>query len=320
MNSLLRPGLLGLVGACTLGGATTFAATAPATPRSMFERMSEASRAEYERTSVRLWAGAAPGAKGEAAEDVPRLYPLARPAGAGEGPVAAVIVFPGGGYNNHASHEAFPIAEYFRGAGLATFVLKYRLKPYSETVSLQDAQRAVRLVRARSAEWGVDPARIAAIGFSAGGHLAANLSTHADDGRRDAADVIERASSRLQTALLIYPWLVFEPVRGGGGARQPLPRVLGLKGLHQAIDGSTPPTFLLVGYDDDRTPYEHSLAYAARLHEMGTRFELHVLGAGGHGFGMRGTDPRLQAWPQLAVNWLVTCKFLPPRTTAAVTP
>jgi acetyl esterase/lipase len=311
MKLLLRFGFLSFASVC--------AAAAPATPRTIFGQMPDAARAEYEHTSVRLWEGAAPGAKGEAAEDVPRLYPLARPAAA-TGPVAVILVFPGGGYNNHAAHEAFPIAEYFRGAGMAAFVLKYRLKPYSEAVSLQDAQRAVRLVRARSAEFGVDPTRIAAIGFSAGGHLAANLSTHADDGRRDATDPIERASARLQTALLIYPWLVFEPVRSSAAARMPLPGVLRLNGLHQAVDARTPPTFLLVGYDDDRTPYEHSLAYTAKLHEAGTRFELHVLGTGGHGFGMRGTDARLQPWPQLAANWLVTCKFLPPKTAAAVTP
>jgi acetyl esterase/lipase len=222
-----------------------------------------------------------------------------------------VIVLPGGGYTYHAAHEAFPIAEHFRAAGLATFVLKYRLAPYFPAVSLLDAQRAVRLLRARAAEFGIDPSRIAVIGFSAGGHLAANLSTHADDGRPDAADPVDRQSCRLQSAMLIYPSLIYGPLSRDSAADRALPGILKLAGLHEAVDAKTPPTFLLVGYDDDKTPYENCLAYAAKLHEAGVRFELHILGTGGHGFGLGQRDSRLQVWPPLAVNWLETCAFLP---------
>jgi acetyl esterase/lipase len=282
---------------------------APPAPRSIFENVPAESRAVYEAAAIRLWPGRAPEAKGETAADTPLLYPVLPPKGTA--PVGVVLVLPGGGYTYHAAHEAFPIAEHFRAAGLAAFVLQYRLRPYEATVSLLDAQRAVRLLRARAAEFGLDPAKIAAIGFSAGGHLAANLSTHADDGRPGAADPVERQSCRLQSAMLIYPSLINGNLKRDNASARALPAILKLDGLHRAVDAKTPPTFLLVGYDDNMTPYENCLAYTAKLHEAGVRFELHVLGTGGHGFGMRVRDPRLQVWPQLAVNWLTTCAFLP---------
>jgi acetyl esterase/lipase len=278
--------------------------------------MTPGNRASYEATGMRLWVGTAPKATGDAAEDVPMLYRMP-PRKAGS-PVGAVIVFPGGAYEYLSAREAFPIAEYFRSAGLAAFVLKYRLLPYSHAVSLLDAQRAVRLVRARAEEFGVDPSRIAVIGFSAGGHLAANLSTHGDDGQLLTPDPVDRQSCRLRTALLVYPHLVTDPIPRDGAADRSLVHILYLNGLHQAVDAQTPPTFMVVGYNDESTPYEHCLAYTAKLHEAGVRFELHVLGTGSHGFGMGERDPRLQVWPQLALNWLTTCEFLSLHVGAAV--
>jgi acetyl esterase/lipase len=283
-------------------------AQTPAAPRTMFENMTAEVRTGYEAAGFRLWEGRAPSAKGDNAADIPMLYPVLPPRGTA--PTGVVLVLPGGGYNYLSSWEAFPIAEHFRAAGLAAFVLQYRLRPYDPAAALLDAQRAVRLLRARAAEFGLDPRKIAAIGFSAGGHLAANLSTHADDGRADAADPVERQSCRLQTALLIYPSIVYANLPRGRD-RRTLPEVLEIDGLHRAVGTKTPPTFLVVGGNDDRTPYENCLAYAAKLHESGVRFELHVLGTGGHGFSLRVRDPRLQVWGQLALNWLTTCDFLP---------
>ena len=279
-----------------------------------FGSMSAARRASYEAAALRIWEGRAPMATGDTAADCPLLYPVLPPKGAK--PVGAVIVFPGGGYNSHAAHEAFPIAEYFRKQGLAAFVLKYRLNPYSRDVSLQDARRAVRLLRACSAKFGIDPDKIAVIGFSAGGHLAANLSTHADDGFKGAVDPVDRQSCRPRTALLVYPGIVYAPIRRDTLADRSLAGLFARDGLHRAVNAATPPTFLIVGYDDDRALYEHCFAYAGKLHEAGVRFELHIHGYGGHGFGMRGTDPRLRAWPQLAVNWLETCGFSSAGSTA----
>jgi acetyl esterase/lipase len=282
----------------------------PTQIRSIFENLPPEVRTSYEAHGLRLWSDRAPEAKGVAAGDTPMLYPVLPSKGAT--PLAAVLVFPGGGYSYLSAQEAFPVAERFRETGLAAFVLQYRLRPYEPTtVALLDAQRAVRLLRARAAEFGIDPARIGAIGFSAGGHLAANLSTHADDGKADAADPVDRQSCRLQSAMLIYPSLVYTNFRRDGAAKMPLPAIFQQPGLHRGVDGRTPPTFMLVGYNDDRTPYEHCLAYSAALREAGVRFELHILGLGGHGFGTRSKDPRLQIWTPLAINWLTTCGFLP---------
>lgn len=272
-----------------------------------FGSMPAAQRASYEAAALRLWKERAPQALGDTDADIPMLYPVLPPKGAK--PAGAVLVFPGGGYRSHAAHEAFPIAEYFRQQGLAAFVLKYRLNPYSREVSLLDARRAVRLLRARSAELGIDPDKIAVIGFSAGGHLAANLSTHADDGFKGAVDPVERQSCRPRTAMLVYPGIVNSPIRRDTPADRSLTGLFAKDGLHGAVSAATPPTFLIVGYDDDRALYEHCFVYAGKLHEAGVRFELHILGYGKHGFGMRGTDSRLRAWPQLALNWLETCGF-----------
>jgi acetyl esterase/lipase len=295
-----------ILAATSLGCSVAIGASAP---RSIFEDVSEANRAIYESRSVRLWEGRAPSARGDAGADIPRLYPVLRPQAST--PVAAVLVFPGGGYTYHAAHEAFPIAERLRAAGVAAFVLKYRLQPYDSAVSLLDAQRAVRYLRAHSCDFGIDPARIGAIGFSAGGQLAAAVSAQADDGCRDAPDPVDRESCRLQTALLIYPALVSRDFSPANTAHRPLGDLASLDGLHRTVDATTPPTFLLVGYDDVHTPYENCLAYAAALHAAGVRFELHILGTGSHGFGLRSPDPRVQIWSQLAINWLATANFLP---------
>jgi acetyl esterase/lipase len=267
----------------------------------IFEGVAAAERASYETNALRLWDARAPGALGDAPEDAPLLYPLLPPKG--RTPAGAILVLAGGAYRSHAAPEAFPVAETCRRAGLAAFVLQYRLLPrYDPLVHpLGDAQRAVRLIRARAAAFNVDPARIAVIGFSAGGHLAANLSLHGDDGVSGAADAVERHSCRVQTVLLIYPGIL-PPDLPFPRPDRSLATLLATPGLHRQVDAQTPPTFLLVGYDDARAPYDNCLAYAGRLHEAGVRFELHILGRGGHGPEVR--DERLQLWNGLALDWL----------------
>lgn len=290
-----------------LAGLSGFAQDAGvAPPRSIFGRLSPDARAHYESTAIRLWETAAPGANGDAPEDIPLLYPVL-PAQPSAQARPAILVFAGGSYNFHSAAEAFPIAERFRDAGFAAFVLKYRLNPYSRSVALSDAQRAVRVLRSRSAEFHLDASRIAAIGFSAGGHLAANLSTRGDEGHPEAKDPVEQFSCRIQSALLFYPAILSSRIDRSATPHRDLTALLGLDGLHRQVDAHTAPTFMIVGYDDSSTPYENCLVHAARLHEAGVRFELHVLGAGQHGGSVR--EARRSAWEPLALEWLTTCGF-----------
>ena len=198
--------------------------------------------------TLRLWTDRAPGALGDDDADVPTLtvYMPRNTAG----PMTAVIIAPGGGYMNLAmNHEGRQPANYFNTLGVAAFVLKYRLGPrYHHPVELGDAQRAIRMVRARAGEWHIAPDRIGIMGFSAGGHLASTASTHFDAGNPSAADPIDRAGSRPDFAILGYPVITFiesvdasgiEDVTARGRARpgpcaQPLQRDAGLG--HDAAD------------------------------------------------------------------------------------
>ncbi len=154
-----------------------------------------------------LWENGAPGALGHEDSDIPTLtyYPAL------EGVPTAVIVAPGGGYRDLAmNHEGRQVANWLNAAGISAFVLKYRLGPrYHHPIELGDAQRAIRLVRTRAAEYGVKPDRIGMMGFSAGGHLTSTAETHFDTGNPDAADPIDRASSRPDFAILGYAVISF---------------------------------------------------------------------------------------------------------------
>src|SRR5205085_644401 len=144
---------------------------------------------------IKLWPDAAPGSIGSEAVDVPTITPYLPPRDKATG--AAVVVCPGGGYQMLADHEGRPVAEWLNSIGVAAFVLKYRIAPrYHHPSPMRDAQRALRTVRARAAEWGIDPRRIGILGFSAGGHLASTAATHFDAGKADATDPIERVSAR----------------------------------------------------------------------------------------------------------------------------
>src|SRR5258705_6928912 len=153
--------------------------------------------------SFKLWPSGAPGAVGNEPVDAPTLTPyLPKENATG----AAVIVCPGGGYDHLAAHEGGPIAEWLNSIGITAFVLKYRLGPrYHHPAPLQDAARAIRTIRARAAEWKLDPERVGILGSSAGAHLAATIATHFDSGKSDAGDPIERLSSRPNLLILLYP-------------------------------------------------------------------------------------------------------------------
>jgi len=261
---------------------------------------------------IPLWTGTAPGAQGAAQEDVPRIdvyLPLKTP---GVASIPAVVVCPGGAYHRVAmSEEGYPAQRHLNALGIAVFILHYRVGPkYHHPVELGDAARAIRLVRSRAAEWGVDPARVGIMGFSAGGHLASTISTHFDAGTPTATDPIDRMSSRPDFAILVYPVISFDDAITHQGSKHnllgdhPDSALVANLSNERMVTSTTPPTFLIHGFDDNVVPVENSLRYYSALQKAGVKSELHVFQNAEHGSGMGGNDPVLSVWPTLLANWL----------------
>lgn len=239
---------------------------------------------------------------------------------------ASVVICPGGGYGMLATeHEGEEVAEWLNTLGVTGVVLKYRLGPrYHHPVMLQDAQRAIRTVRAKSKDWQLDPKRVAILGFSAGGHLASTAATHFDAGKKDATDPIEQQSSRPDLAILVYPVIALATPFGHSGS---LANLLGDKPSQELIESlsnerqvtkDTPPTFLAHTNQDTGVPPENSLLFALALRKAGVPVELHLFEKGQHGLGL-GTgwkrhgippDEAFQAWPRLCATWLKGRGFL----------
>lgn len=257
-----------------------------------------------------LWTGGAPGAVGDSSADRPTLTPYLPTPGSGTG--TAVVVFPGGGYGHLAvDHEGEQVARWLNGLGAAAFVVKYRLGPaYRHPTMLQDAQRAIRLVRSRAAEWGVDPGRVGVIGFSAGGHLASTTGTHFDADVRGVGDGIDATEARPDFMMLIYPVITMQLSYTHRGSRQNLlgedpPAALAWELSNETqVTPSTPPTFLVHTTDDAGVPVENSLRFYRALREAGVPVEMHLYETGRHGFGLAPTNPVLSTWANLAEAWM----------------
>lgn len=211
---------------------------------------------------------------------------------------AAVIVYPGGGFNVLAMDiEGTETCDWLTSNGISCVLLKYRVPcehigAYRECPQAhQDAQRAMSIVRSRAAEWRIDPHRIGVLGYSAGAHMAIMSSTHFDR-TYAAVDEADSVSSRPDFAIVLYPGRV--AYRQTNFAPNPDIRVT----------DRTPPTFLVHAYDDHLNPVENSLLYAAALRRAGVPAEIHIYTKGGHAFGLRRTDSSATAWPQLAEAWL----------------
>lgn len=260
--------------------------------------------------SFPLWPGAAPGALGSADKDTPTLTPFFPSPDQATG--AAIIVCPGGGYEFLASHEGEGYARWLSENGIAAFVLKYRLGSggYRHPVELQDAARALRLVRANATEWRLDPKRIGIIGSSAGGHLASTLLTHFDAGDTNAVDAVERQSSRPDLGILCYPVITMGDFthRGsrknlfGTNATPELVRELSNE-LHVTKD--TPPCFVWHTFEDKVVPVENSLQFATALRQAGVPFDLHIYQHGGHGMGLGSNDYEPGKWHP----WVRDCTY-----------
>jgi len=229
---------------------------------------------------------------------------------------AACIICPGGGYGTLVvGAEGHGIAAWLNSHGIAGIVLEYRLPKGRPFVPLNDAQRAIRTVRARAADWKIDPAKVGIIGFSAGGHLAATAATHFDDGDPKSADPTERQSSRPNFAILVYPVVSMGELGHGGSRRNLLgtdakPELVELFSNEKQVTPETPPIFLAHAVDDKPVNPEHSRILHAALKKAGVATEYLELPGGGHGLnGYKG--PHWDAWQTAAVKWLAAQKMIP---------
>ena len=263
-----------------------------------------------------LWPAGAPGALGDEDRDKPALTIYMPPNTTG--PMTAVIVAPGGGYGRLSMNlEGRAPANYLNTLGIAAFVLRYRLGPrYHHPIEIGDVQRAIRILRARAAEWHLAPDRIGLMGFSAGGHLASSASTHFDAGKADAADPIDRMSSRPDFAILGYPVITFVEAWTHQGSKTNLLGDVADASLARSLSSetqvtaATPPTFIYQTNADTTVPAENAVAYYLALRKAGVPAELHVFRNGPHGTGLGQQDPALAEWPRLLANWLRVSGFM----------
>jgi acetyl esterase/lipase len=264
-------------------------------------------------TVLDVWPGPAPGENGATVgeeketrkgDKVTSLTNVSKPTLSVYRPAAdkntgvAILVFPGGGYTHLAvDHEGEQVAQWLNSIGVTAAVLKYRVPRRPGTPqgtppqqALMDAQRAISLVRSKAGDWGVDPKRVGVLGFSAGGHLGAWVSTNADKRAYEPVDDNDKVSIRPDFAVLIYAGGVVKR-----GSDQLAPEI--------RVNSETPPTFLVHATNDSS---ENSALLYLALKRAGVPAELHIFSTGGHGFGMRPNTQPYAAWPKRCEEWLRT--------------
>jgi acetyl esterase/lipase len=227
---------------------------------------------------------------------------LYKPKGKNTG--AAIVVFPGGGYQIlSVDLEGTEVCDWLNGIGVTCVLLKYRVPdsgPYPKSAAaLQDAQRAMGLVRMHAAEWGIDPHRVGVLGFSAGGHLSAAISNHYDRRLYGPVDDADKQSCKPDFAVVLYPGYL--ALAEQNFAPNP--------DIHPTAE--TPPTFILQA-EDDPVHIENSVVYFMALKNAKVPAELHVYAEGGHGYGLRPRDLPIMGWPKLVETWMHTIKVLQP--------
>jgi acetyl esterase/lipase len=225
-----------------------------------------------------------------------------------------VVVFPGGGYRALAMDlEGSEICEWLASIGVTGILLKYRVpnsgphwdencnceKDAEKPLALEDAQRTIGLVRLNAAAWNIDPRKIGVIGFSAGGHLVADISTHYEKRTYPIMDEADKLSCRPDFGIALYPGHMLEHTTKDYQLNPTIP-----------IDSNTPPTFLLQAGNDPVDTIQNSLVYYIALRKAGVPAEYHVYAEGGHAFGVRKTNLPISDWPKLAEIWLHTIKMI----------
>jgi len=259
-----------------------------------------------------LWSGGAPGAKGDKDTDKPSVTVHLPPPEKANG--TAVVICPGGGYGAlMMSYEGHDIAKWLNQYGITGIVLKYRISPYRHPAPLLDGQRAMRMARTNAKEWNIDPKRIGIMGFSAGGHVAATVGTHFDAGDPKAADPIERASSRPDFLVLVYPVISMSD-KGGAVCREtllgktPAAADVDLLSNEKQVTDQTPPTFLVHAKTDQVVPILHSAMFLEALKAHQVPAEFLELPTGQHGLGC-GKGELWAAWQAKCLEWLKARKL-----------
>jgi acetyl esterase/lipase len=267
-----------------------------------------------------LWPKGAPGALGTAEKDIPTLTVYLPEPSKASG--SAMVICPGGGYAGLAPHEGADYARFLNESGIACFVLKYRLgsSGYRHPAMLQDAARAVRTVRARASEWGVEGNHVGIMGSSAGGHLASTLLTHFDSGKPDDADPVEQQSSRPDLGILCYAVITMGQFTHQGSknnllGKDPPPDLVRDLSNELQVTKATPPCFIWHTWEDTAVPIENSLQFASALRQASVPFDLHIYQKGPHGIGLgsRERDPgpgRRQPWSSDCIFWLKAQGFV----------
>jgi len=267
-------------------------------------------------TAIPIWPQGTPGALGTTEKDSPTLTPYLpdNPSG------AAMLIIPGGGYGRIYEGQAEPFALWLNEQGIAAFVLRYRLgtSGYRYPSQLQDAVEAMRQIREQAAKWKIDPHRIGALGFSAGGHLLTTLLNRPEDGEVPGADTQGRASPRPDIAIVCYPVIsmIAKPHQNSlknliGDA--PGEELLIKTSSERQVRPGLPPVFLWQTNEDKVVSVEHSLLYAAALREHGIPHELHIYQHGKHGTGLIGTG---HPWFGDLLFWLRAHGFVAGKTEA----
>ncbi|MDQ0690621.1 alpha/beta hydrolase [Arthrobacter sp. W4I7] len=233
------------------------------------------------------------------------LQLTAVPSRAGSGDRPAVLVLPGGGYGRQADHEAEPVAEWLAGLGIHGFVLRYRVAPDRHPAPLEDAKEAMLQIRSGAQGLAVDPRRVGVLGFSAGGHLAATLSTAVATGstRLDVPEAIP------DLTVLCYPVVSYTHAVHQGSVdnllgQSPSEALLAELSAELQVTPETPPAFVWHTADDAAVPVSHSLGYTSALYNAGVPAELHVFPEGRHGLGLAEEQPGADLWPALCAGWL----------------
>lgn len=236
----------------------------------------------------------------------------------------AIIVAPGGGYVRQAvDREGTQYANWLSTLGVTTFVLNYRMQEFGHPAPLQDVLRAVRLLRSRAAEFGIDPSRIGVMGSSAGGHLAASAGTLFDNPAGRTGTDLDKVSARPDFLVLMYPVIAMEGPAAHMGSRKallganPSKELVQLMSVDRQVTQRTPPTLLIHTQADAAVPVENSILFYQALTKHKVPAEMYLFEQGAHGMGMRDGLGNASQWPRRAEEWLRARGLLTPAAPAA---